>query len=164
MNPNGYSIATCPEPIGDALRQDAIAFWLQHGAIPDPAEAARRVDELVCIARNTAGHIVGVSTAYPTQLQTEAVPRFVYRMFVRERDRHLQLACGIMRQSIEGLRQRRARRPAIAGLVLVAENTKLNRRGGHRILRSLGWQRVGADARGQDVWCFDFAPTTRQPG
>lgn len=40
--------------------------------------------------------------------------------------------------------------------MLVTENQKLMRKSGQRLLASLGWQKVGKDQRGLDVWTVEF--------
>ena len=152
-----YSITPVFGAVTEALQRDAAAFWLQNGAVGDANEAARRAFELVCVARNAAGEIVGVNTAYVSNLRTRDDRWFHYRMFLRLRDRHLHLARALMRAAIATLHERRPAAAAIQGIALVTENPKLMRASGRRLIASFGWQRIGKDTRGLDVWTITFA-------
>lgn len=153
-SPAGYTIAPVFGAVGEAVRRDVAAFWLQNAAIPDPAEARRRTDELICVARNDAGEVVAVNTAYAADLRAPAGRYYLFRMFQRPADRHLRLARAMMRAAIDTLRERRA--ASVRGIALVTENRKLMRESGRRLIASFGWRRVGADARGLDLWSIEF--------
>ena len=45
---------------------------------------------------------------------------------------------------------------APSGVVIVAENSKFDRRGGSRQLQRVGLELVGQDDRGKSVWCKNF--------
>lgn len=153
--PSDYSISSVSGPVSEELRSEAAAFWLRNGAIPNSDEARRRADELVCVARNAAGEIVGVNTAYVSTFRSADDRYYFYRMFLRPQDRHLHLACELVRASVDALRDRRVE-PAVQGIVLVTENKKLMRASGRRILTHLGWHPAGTDPRGLDVWKIEF--------
>jgi hypothetical protein len=84
-----YSITPVSAPVSEGLRQEVAAFWLGNGAIPNVIQAQRRADELVCVARNASNEIVGVNTAYVSNLPGEDGNYWFYRMFIRPPDRHL---------------------------------------------------------------------------
>lgn len=153
--PGDYLVTAVDHPIADALRAEVVAFWLDHGAIPTRDQAQTRADELVCVARNGVGEIAGVNTAYLADLPGQPHPYHVYRMFIRPRDRHVQVARALLRAAVEALRVRPTDR-VVAGVMLVTENRKIMRRGPRRILAGLGWQAAGKDRRGLDVWTFEF--------
>ncbi len=154
--PSNYSIATVYGLVSEELRHEAAAFWLHNGAIGNPDEARRRADELVCVARNRAGEIVGVNTAYVSSLRTAEDRYYFFRMFIRPQDRHLHLCNAMMRAAAGTLRERRHAEPAIRGVVLVAENPKLMRASARRFLTYLGWRQEGKDSRGLDIWTVEF--------
>lgn len=151
----GYTLHAVDHPIAENLRDEVVGFWLANRAIPFADEARRRADELVCIARDATGQIVGVNTAYRTPPGRDGRSWFAYRMFVRPQDRLVRLSLAMVREATAAL-QRRQVEPPVAGVVLVTENQKLMRRGGHRVLQWLGFTRVGSDRRGQDIWKFEF--------
>ena len=149
-----YSIDPVPAPLTAELRREVVAFWLSNGAIGDAAEAQRRTSELVCVARDGGGEIAGVNTAYRGDLPSDNAAFYFYRMFIRPRNRQLVLALGLIRAAMVVLRQRSD--PDVRGMALVTENPKLMRAGGRRLLKNLGWRRRGNDARGLDLWLFEF--------
>lgn len=156
--PDDYSISPVFGRVSEELRREVGAFWLGHGAIANDDEARRRADELVCVARNRAGEIVGVNTAYVSGLGAAKDRYFFYRMFVRPQDRHLHLSRAMVRAAVGALREGRDPGAAIRGVALVTENRKLMRAGGRRLLAHLGWQQAGTDPRGQDLWTVEFDP------
>lgn len=150
-----HAIAAVEHPIAAALRAEVVAFWMAHGAIPSADEARRRADELVCIARDALGEIAGVNTAALSPPGPDGRRWFAYRMFVRRQDRQLRLSLAMVRAAVQELRRRRGE-PSVAGVVIVTENRKLMKRGGHRLLQRLGFARAGRDRRGQEVWMCAF--------
>lgn len=152
---DGYGVTAVTGRVSEDLRREVAAFWLHEGAIQEASEARRRADELVCLARNAAGEIVGVNTAYISGLRSADDRYFFYRMFIRPRDRHLHLCSALVRAAVDALRQHRDA-AAVKGVVLVTENPKLMRDGGRRLLTRLGWRSVGSDARGLDLWMIEF--------
>ncbi len=155
--PSDHVIATVFGRVDDALRQEVAAFWLRQGAIADAREAHRRADELVCVARNRQGEVIGVNTAYVAALGGGAERWFHYRMFVRPQDRRLALSCALVRAAVTALRAGRHALPGIRGVALVTENPKLMRAGGRRLLAGLGWQSAGKGPHGRDLWLIAFA-------
>jgi hypothetical protein len=160
-----YSVHDVRRRIDDALRAELSAFWVSHGAIIDAAEAQRRAGEVVCIARNAAGDIVAVNSAYAADFRAAGDRHYFYRQFVRSQDRRLGLSVAMLRQAVDSLRaEHRAGDPA-KGIVLVAENPKLSRKSGRRLLAWLGWTYLGKGPRGFDLWQIDFShpEAPRQP-
>ena len=51
-----------PEP-SDEIREDVVRFWLALGGLTDLAVAEARSRQLLVVARDSLGHVVGVSTA-----------------------------------------------------------------------------------------------------
>lgn len=154
--PDAYSIASIDHPIADTLRAEVAAFWIRNGAIASPEEARRRADEMVCIARNAAGEIAGVNTAYVVTAGPEGRNWFAFRMFLRLQDRQLRLAMAMVRAATAALNTRCVE-PRAVGVLLVTENQKLMLRSGHRLLSHLGFTRIGRDRRGLEVWTHVFA-------
>jgi len=154
--PEDYSVSPVSGRVSEELRREEAAVWLRHGAIPDASEARRRADELVCVARNAAGEIVGVNTVYVSRLRAAEDRYFFYRMFIRPRDRHLHLCIALVRAAVDALRERRVSGSVVKGVVLITENPKLMRDSGRRLLTHLGWRHAGADPRGLDIWRIDF--------
>ena len=156
-----HTIAVMHQRVGDALRAELVAFWTQHGAIPDPAEARRRADEVVCIARNGGGEIVAVNTAYVADFRAPGQSYYFYRQFARPQDRVLGLGVALLREAVAALRAQHRPGDPVKGMIMVAENPKLARKSGHRLLGRLGWTYAGKGPRGFDLWQIDFnAPRT----
>ena len=154
--PDDYTVSPVTGGVSEELGREVAAFWLRQGAIPDAREARRRADELICVARNGVGDIVGVNTAYVSRLRSVEDRYFFYRMFIRPRDRHLHLCSALVRAAVDTLRERGVTGTAVKGVVLITENPKLMRESGRRLLNHLGWRHAGADPRGLDIWTIEF--------
>jgi ribosomal protein S18 acetylase RimI-like enzyme len=153
---DGYSVQVVRRSIDDALRAELVAFWAGQGAIPDPVEAQRRADEVVCVARDASGAIVAVNSVYAADFRAPGDRHYFYRQFARPQDRRLGLGVAMLRQAVASLRQEHREGDAIKGIVLVAENPKLSRKSGRRLLAWLGWTFLGKGPRGFDLWRIDF--------
>jgi hypothetical protein len=63
------------------LKAELVAMWQRGQAMPDPASAATRADQAVCVARGTNGALCGVGTAVLRVLPRLRQPMYYYRQF-----------------------------------------------------------------------------------
>ncbi len=77
-----------------ALADELVAFWRDNNAIVSDAIARRRVEQVVCIARDEAGALCGVGTALVKVLPRLRQPMYYYRQFFARslRGQHQELA------------------------------------------------------------------------
>lgn len=141
----------------EAERAEIMALWQSQGVVPDPAERLRRSHEVVLMVRNPAGELVGVSTVGLTRVQDGRV-LYVYRMFLRPRDRVPQLMTTVTDGTRDFLRGFDHPQAQVAGLLIVAENRKLMRPGLRRTFERHGYQYRGTTPQGQDLWLAEFPP------
>jgi hypothetical protein len=145
------------------LRGELVQFWLDEGALPDANAAWARTDEVVCIARDPNEAIASVNTVYLAPLQGPDDLHYFLRMYTRPRDRLLELALGMVRACRTFLEASPLRDARARGVVIIAENPKLRTQAGHRLFKGNGWNLLGKDARGLDVWKKGFAVPGRPP-
>ena len=134
-------------PARDAA--DIVRMWIDAGVLL-PAEAQRRVSEVVVVARAP-----GDRGAW-----------YFYRTYVRPEHRGV---AGVPTRMVALALQELRVHPhpqAPRGVVIITENAKLMRRGAMSRLEGLGFHLLGSDARGLDVWChrFDGAIPVAPPG
>ena len=86
MRFNDYLLENVYLRTTDAQRAEIMALWQQEGAVPDPAERARRSREVVFMVRNAVGELAGLCTVGLTRVQVGRV-FYAYRMFLRPQDR-----------------------------------------------------------------------------
>ena len=60
-----FEITSVWKNITPELEAELVDFWIDNKAIADKKQAALRSKQVVCIAREDGGKIVGVSTAHP---------------------------------------------------------------------------------------------------
>lgn len=151
----GYRLEVVRGRLGRDTAEAIIQMWLVAGAL-SPAEARRRVQEVVCVLRDPAGKLVGVNTVYAARLPGQERPYHFYRTFLLRTARGITAVPRCMlRLAVDHLRGTE-RANGAQGLVVVTENPKLMRRGAMTALSELGLERIGRDARGCDVWCLHY--------
>lgn len=63
------------------LKAELVDFWVRTRAIPDPARAAQRADEVICVGRDADGAICAVATAVVRVLPRLQQPMYYFRVF-----------------------------------------------------------------------------------
>lgn len=110
-----------------ALAGELAAFWREHRAIGNQAEAGLRAQQAVCVARDEAGVLCGVGTAVVNVLPRLRQPTYYYRQFfarsLRGRQQELAffLRCKQLLQDYNG----NLPRPESLGMLLEIENAKI---------------------------------------
>lgn len=151
----GYRLANVHGRLDPATAQAIMGLWLLNNVVT-PAEAQRRVNEVVYAVRNPAGELVGVNTVYTAARPGDGATYYLYRTFIRPRDRGVAgLPQLMLRLTIEYLRGLADEKGPV-GLVIVTENPKLMRRGMSALARRMGLSHLGKDSRGCDVWGLHF--------
>ena len=150
-----YALESVYGEMNPHLTRVFVAFWTNNQAINDPQEAERRVAEVVCVARNREGEIVGVNSVYEGTLGEPPRPYYFYRLFIRKQDRVFGLA-GRMRVICSDRLRSEAEKNGVLGIALVTENVKLMTVALRRLLHRSGWQYLGREPLGRDVWKIDF--------
>ena len=109
------------------LAQELVAFWHAQNAVVDPATAQRRVEQVVCIARDEAGTLCGVGTALLKVIPRLRQPTYYYRQFFAKalRGQHQELP--FFQRCKQVLQQYNAglMRPESLGILLEIENPKI---------------------------------------
>jgi hypothetical protein len=109
-------------------QDDVVRFWLGEQAMSEP-EARARAPQLLVIARDEAGCVMGVSTAVATWVERLGIRCFYYRTFVGQAHRARGVARDILVASCNHLNQRFAQGidPEVLGVFLDIENPALAR-------------------------------------
>lgn len=151
----GYRLTNVYGRIDDDEADAVIAMWLEEQVVPEP-EARRRCKEVVYTIHDPDGRLVGVNTVYVSRFRDDGPPYYFYRTFIRPRDRgRTGLARTAMRLTLAFL-ERDPDQARPRGLVAVTENPKLMRQAAMRIIADLGFELVGQDRLGRNIWCYHF--------
>jgi hypothetical protein len=67
--------------LDDERSQQVLSFWTEHGALSEDA-ARERLPDVVCVALDDAGEIVGVNAVREAMPRPPARPMWVYRAFL----------------------------------------------------------------------------------
>ena len=151
--------------VSPELEAEIVRFWTDNKAIGEENDAAKRAKQVVCIARDEAGALVGVSTAHPRIVPRLRQPMYYYRNFIAESARGQQLAPAFLEQSKQALQQYNLglSKPLCLGIIIELENKGL---AAHR--NEAQWKEgftfIGYSPKGLTlrVWYFEgvklFAP------
>lgn len=155
----GYRLTGVYGSLTPDERQAIIRMWIDTGAVL-PAEAQRRVGEVVAVVHDSRGVLAGVNTAYVAAAPGSSGTYYYYRTFIRPQHRGVRgLPTAMLRLALEVLRGY-SQVPAPLGVVIIAENPKLMRSAVVRRLRALGFHLLGREVRGCDIWCLRFDGST----
>ena len=147
------------------LEAELVKFWTSNKAIGGEEAATKRAKQVVCIARDDKGELVGVSTAHPRIVPRLRQPMYYYRNFIAEPARGQQLAPEFLDQSKKALQEYNLglSKPLCLGMIIELENKGL---AAHR--NEAQWKEgftfIGYSPKGLTlrVWYFEgvklFAP------
>lgn len=135
--------------ITDACRRQIVAFWLREGALGSADEAWRRSFEVACLLRDASnGDIAGVCTV-AVHLDEQGRSCGFVRIYIGMAHRHPGFNVRLMRRMIEGFEAMAVEPGAPQRLLATIENKKIKRRGGLRLLASVGFEPIGRTAQGE---------------
>jgi hypothetical protein len=86
--------------------EDVVRFWEREGAMPEPDEAHRRVEEVELVAVDRDGSVAGVSSLYLARNAQLRMDLWHYRTFVRETHRRSNLAAQLIFRNRDRLEER----------------------------------------------------------
>lgn len=155
-----YSVCGRIDP--DTARE-VLDFWRQGRLVP-AEEALRRVPEVLCVARDAQGELVGLNSAYRAVDPGTLRVYYYYRTFIRDADRGVVGLPTIMLRFAETCLRERASIDGVSGMRLVMENPKLMHPAIDKRLRKAGFESVGQDARGCAIWQLGFDTAPGEPG
>lgn len=132
--------------------QDVIDLWTREGVIP-PAEAQRRILEVLLVGVHDEDGVVGVSTAYLQRNPQLDMHLWYYRAFVAPAHRMSSMAVLLALQGRDLLKQRFVEGTDVrgAGVVYEVENDGLKRYFNHALWLPTEFTFVGENERGDHV-------------
>ncbi len=153
----GFSFTATWRNLQPADAAQVREFWLAHHAIPNLADADRRLAQVAMIARDASGAIAAVSTALPLLPPRFGQPVYYFRAFIAPQWRTSKLVREITHRSCDALEAfARARDFPCIGVLLELENE-----GFYRALRKPVWWNprfyyAGRSERGLEVRVYYF--------
>ena len=151
-----YEIDCVYKKLNVMQREEIVDFWLHNRAGLSPREASRRVDEVVCTARNYDNELVGLCTVFP-KADLHSNVFLNYRMFIRPQDRVSGLMKHVLRQAFQYFQSDSEARCSALGMVIRTENRKLMRKGMRKLAEKEQWVFVRKDQAGCEIWKKEFS-------
>lgn len=109
------------------VKAELLAMWSRNQAMADPALAAARADQAVCIGRDEQGVLCGVGTAVVRVLPRLRQPMYYYRQFFTQETRGQKQTVPFFNGAKQVLEEYNAglAQPESLGLLLELENPQL---------------------------------------
>lgn len=154
------TISTVWKKITPELEAELLDFWTTNKAITAEQDMAKRVKQVVCIARGDKGELVGASTAHPRISPRLRQPMYYYRNFIAEGARGQKLAVEFLEQTKQTLQEYdlSLSKPLCLGVIIELENKQVAAHRNEAQWREgftfIGYSPKGAPLR---VWYFDGA-------
>ena len=151
--------------ITPALGEELMAFWRSNKAIADDTAAAARATQAVCIVRDEAGTLCGVSTAVVKVLPRLRQPMYYFRQFFARSLRGKSHFIPVYRQTRQVLQAYNdsLARPESLGLLIEKENAKLNTAYPHAHEPAFDATFIGYSPRGTQIYVSYFEGAVLQP-
>lgn len=147
-----FEITSVWKNITPELEAELVDFWIDNKAIADKKQAAMRSKQVVCIAREDGGKIVGVSTAHPRVIPRLRQPMFYYRNFIAADYRGKQLAAPFLEKSKVALQEhtKSLPKPICLGILIELENKGLATHRNEAVWADAGggWTFIGYSPKG----------------
>jgi hypothetical protein len=137
--------------------EEVIAFWNREAAL-DPAEAQRRVSEVLVVATDREGNLVGVSTSYLKRQEQLRAELWHTRVFVGAAHREAGIAIELALTARDHLVERHASGEETRGIGIVfeVESEILKRSTPQAVWPHTKFVFIGENARGDHVRVFYF--------
>lgn len=135
-----FEYSTVWQQLDDPLREEIIAFWNEHGAIPDERVARQRVDQVVALARADDGPIAGICTVARQHVPDLGKELYYYRTFIAPPYRGSFIMTRLVAEAVRILEDYSENHPedAAAGIYMELENPAFA-----KSLRHARWRKAG---------------------
>ncbi len=148
-----------------ALGEELMTFWRSNKAIVDDAAATARAAQAVCIVRNGAGTLCGVSTAVVKVLPRLRQPMYYFRQFFDRSLRGKSQFIPVYLQTKQVLQDYNTTldNAESLGLLIEKENAKLNTAYPHAYEPAFDATFIGYSPRGTQIYVSYFDGAVLQP-
>lgn len=138
--------------IGDDDARDLLAFWKEHGAIPDEDQARQRLPQVLAVARDGEDRVAGVCTALAVTPAQLGQPVYFYRSFIAPAWRTTRLVYFLHEHAFAWLENQAMSGdyPCI-GVILELENARFGKVGRQAVWSKPPFTYIGKSPRGLDV-------------
>jgi len=151
--------------LSPALGEELMAFWRSNKAIVDDTAAAVRATQVVCIVRDEAGTLCGVSTSVIKVLPRLRQPMYYFRQYFAKSLRGKNQFIPVYRQTKQILQDYNGSlgKPESLGLLIETENAKLNTAYPHAHEPAFDATFIGYSPRGAHMYVSYFDGAILQP-
>ncbi len=152
---NNISVSIVYQNLNIENSVDITHFWLTSGAINDIKIIKSRIKDVVLVAKNTKGIVIGISSVYLNPFLNSPNQYYFYRMFIHPMHHQMRLMTFMTMQTWLHLKEQH--KDKAQGMIIVTENKKLMKKGFVKYFKKiLGFQYFGKNEYQQDIWILDF--------
>jgi hypothetical protein len=140
------------------LKEELVAFWKRNQALGDPALAASRAEQAVCIGRDDEGALCAVGTAVLRTLPRLRQPMYYYRQFFAKSMSGRHQLIPFYQQARQILQDYNASLAAAEslGILIETENSKLSSAYKHAHEPAFAATFIGYSPRGTHMYVSYF--------
>ena len=156
-NPYDVSFEHVFDQISEPLADELILTWKKFGMLPEKEDGSKRASQAVVIARNAAGEIIGISTAFPAFIDQLKVTMFAFRCMVAPTNRVPGLLTKLTvetRKQLEKAHQENY--PACKGIITEIYNDKLSEKRREAVFSASGFVFIGYSKNGYQIRVYYF--------
>ena len=130
--------------------QEIVKLW---GSVLPHSEKLKRLEQVIAIAKNPSGEIVGVTTAYKGIVNSLRQLFYFYRIFIHPdyRSRVINRSGNNITTKTKEYLKNLQEDPKPVGMIAYLENRKV----GDEIMKTLGWEPLTTNS-GTNVWITKF--------
>ncbi len=153
---NNYIMENVYQNIDPVTQTEIIDLWTTARVL-DSQGAENRVHEVLFTIKNSSGLLCGVNTVYVNSFMEKGNDYFYMRAFIRSEDRGVSgLLLSLSTKTISFLETYRSSASSPKGILIIAENQKIWRKGYRRYLGRHGWNYLGMGPKGNHIWYYNF--------
>lgn len=147
------------------LKAELLALWERNNAMRDPAQAAARAEQAVCVGRDEHGALCAVGTAVVRVLPRLRQPMYYYRQFFSQQVRGQKQTVPFFNEARRILQDYNAAlsAPESLGLLMELENPLLSARYSAADSGAAGTTFIGYSPRGLQLRVSYFEGATLLP-
>lgn len=162
---NDYTLENVWEDKSEVVKEEIIEFWLRERALGSREQAVGRVKQVVFVARDSFGELVGICTVYPRQNPQTRHNFYHFRTFVSTSHRRHLLAARFAVECRDYFNDRfvAGHDPQIIGMIAETENEALKSKHNQAVWPYSGMVFISYNHRGDHVYVcyFDGARINR---
>jgi len=156
-NPYGITFEEVFGKLDQDLAGELIGVWKKHNLLAESESGNTRVKQVVMVVRNKNHEIIGISTAYPIQVEQLKNKLFAFRCMLVPEYRYPGLLTKLTVMTRDFLEEvHLTYDPYCIGIITEVQNTKLNDHRKEAVYPGSGFTFIGYSKKGFQIRVYYF--------